>query len=230
VAVVEKPLFWIGSSKKDLLALPADVVRFFGHALDFAQHGDQHAAAKTLKGFGGGGVLKIVESNVGGTYRAVYTVKFEAAVFVLHCFQKKTKSGIATPKKDMDVIHARLKVPKPWRRKCEMENQMIDGIEVEAGSGNVFADLNLADSEKLKVKSGLVIEITRALRRLDLTQEEAGRRMGVPQPKVSAMLRGDFTNLSERKLMECLNRLGYDIEIKVKRAAEPVGHLTVEVA
>jgi predicted XRE-type DNA-binding protein len=111
-----------------------------------------------------------------------------------------------------------------------MKNRMIDGIEVEASSGNVFADLGLADADKLKIKSGLVIEITRALRRLDLTQEEAGRRMGVPQPKVSGMLRGDFANLSERKLMECLNRLGYDIEINVKRAAEPVGHLTLAVS
>jgi predicted XRE-type DNA-binding protein len=111
-----------------------------------------------------------------------------------------------------------------------MKNQIIDGVEVELGSGNVFADLGLPDSEKLKIKSGLVIEIVRALERLDLTQEEAGRRMGIPQPKVSGLLRGDFTNLSERKLMECLNRLGYDIEIKVKRAAAPVGHLTLAVA
>lgn len=103
----------------------------------------------------------------------------------------------------------------------------VEGIEVETGSGNVFADLGLPDAEKLKIKSGLVIEITRAVRRLGLTQEEAGRRMGITQPKVSALLRGDFTNLSERKLMECLNRLGYDIEIKVKPARKPVGHLTV---
>lgn len=110
-----------------------------------------------------------------------------------------------------------------------MTKRVIEGIEVETGSGNVFADLGLPDAEKLKIKSGLVIEITRALRKLGLTQEEAGRRMGVPQPKVSALLRGDFANLSERKLMECLNRLGYDIEIKVKPAAEPVGHLTIAI-
>lgn len=116
---IEKPLFWIGSSKKDLLALPTGVVRFFGHALDFAQKGDQHDAAKILKGFGGGGVLEIVESDVGGTYRAVYTVKFEAAVFVLHCFQKKSKSGVATPKKDMDVIHARLKVAEALAKELQ---------------------------------------------------------------------------------------------------------------
>jgi predicted XRE-type DNA-binding protein len=110
-----------------------------------------------------------------------------------------------------------------------MAKRIVEGIEVEMGSGNVFADLGLADAEKLKIKSGLVIEITRAVRKLGLTQEEAGRRMGIPQPKVSALLRGDFANLSERKLMDCLNRLGYDIEIKVKPAAEPVGHLTLAI-
>jgi predicted XRE-type DNA-binding protein len=91
-----------------------------------------------------------------------------------------------------------------------MTTRLIEGIEVETSSGNVFADLGLPEAEKLKIKSGLVIEITRAIRQLGLTQEQAGRRMGIPQPKVSALLRGHFANLSERKLMECLTRLGYD--------------------
>lgn len=108
--------------------------------------------------------------------------------------------------------------------------KIIDGIEIEIGSGNVFADLGLPDAEKLKIKSGLVIEITKAVRKLGLTQDEAARRMGITQPKVSGMLRGDFSNLSERKLMDCLNRLGYDIEIKVRPAAEPIGHLVLAVA
>ncbi|MHB1587834.1 MAG: helix-turn-helix domain-containing protein [Acidiferrobacteraceae bacterium] len=111
-----------------------------------------------------------------------------------------------------------------------MVKRTVDGIEVETGSGNVFADLGLPGAEKLKIKSGLVVEITRAVRRLGLTQEEAARRMGISQPKVSALLRGDFANLSERKLMECLNRLGYDIEIKVKPARRAVGHLTIAIA
>ena len=106
-----------------------------------------------------------------------------------------------------------------------MIKRMIDDIEVEMGSGNVFADLRLPDAEKLKIKSGLVIEITKAIRRLKLTQKAAAEKMGIPQPKVSAMLHGDFSNLSERKLMDCLNRLGYDIEIKLKPSIEPVGHL-----
>lgn len=106
----ERPLEWIGSSRKDLLKLPAQVRKLVGYALHFAQQGEQHHAAKVLKGFGGAGVLEVVENDVGGTYRAVYTVRFEEAVFILHCFQKKSKSGIATPKEDMDIIRARLKV------------------------------------------------------------------------------------------------------------------------
>ena len=110
MAVKEKPLEWIASSYKDLMALPPDVRRRFGFALSLAQIGDQDDATKVLEGFGGAGVLEVVEDDAGGTYRAVYTVKFAEAVFVLHCFQKKSKSGIATPKADMDIIRARLKV------------------------------------------------------------------------------------------------------------------------
>jgi len=109
-----KPLEWIGSSHKDLMALPADVRRLFGFALSLAQSGDKHDAAKVLKGFGGAGVLEVLEDDVGGTYRAVYTVKFAEAVFVLHCFQKKSKRGIATPKEDMDIIQARLKIAEAY--------------------------------------------------------------------------------------------------------------------
>jgi predicted XRE-type DNA-binding protein len=90
--------------------------------------------------------------------------------------------------------------------------------------------LDCPTPRKLKIKTGLVVEIRKAMRALGLTQQEAAKRMGIPQPKVSGMMRGDFTNLSERKLMDCLNRLGYDIEIKVRPAAEPVGHLTLAVA
>ena len=110
VPVKDKPIAWIGSSKKDLMALPLEVRKFFGHALDFAQRGDRHDAAKVLKGFGGAGVLELVEDDQDGTYRAVYTVKFAKAVFVLHCFSKKSKRGIETPKEDMNIIRARLKV------------------------------------------------------------------------------------------------------------------------
>jgi phage-related protein len=103
------------------MALPADVRRLFGYALSLAQAGDQHDAAKVLKGFGGAGVLEVLENDADGTYRAVYTVKFEEAVFVLHCFQKKSKRGIATPKVDMDIIRARLKVAEALAKELRNE-------------------------------------------------------------------------------------------------------------
>ena len=89
--------------------LPADVVAVFGYALYIAQAGTRHDNTKVLKGFGGASVLEVIESQAGNTFRAVYTVRFAAAVIVLHVFQKKSKSGIETPKPDIDLIEARLK-------------------------------------------------------------------------------------------------------------------------
>lgn len=111
-----------------------------------------------------------------------------------------------------------------------MKTRLIDGVEVHRGSGNVFADLGLPDAEKLKIKTGLVMEIRKAMGTLELTQQAAAKRMGITQPKVSDMMRGDFTNLSERKLMDCLTRLGYDIEIKVRPAKAEMGHLILAAA
>jgi len=111
-----------------------------------------------------------------------------------------------------------------------MKKRVVEGVEVKRSSGNVYADLGLPDADKLKIKTGLVIEIRKAMRNLGLTQQEAAKRMGITQPKVSDMMRGDFSNLSERKLMDCLTRLGYDIEISVRPAAAKVGHLMLATA
>lgn len=115
-----RPLHWIASSKKDFTAMPEEVQDEFGYALHVAQTGEKPDIAKPLKGFGGASVLELVEQHDGDAYRAVYTVKFEEAVYVLHCFQKKSKSGIATPKQEMDLIKARLKLAEEeherWKR------------------------------------------------------------------------------------------------------------------
>ena len=105
-----KKLFWIGSSKKDLKSMPGNVQQTVGYALHQAQIGKKYPCTKPLKGFGSAGVLEVVENSDSGTFRAVYTVKFSNAMYVLHCFQKKSTSGIATPKPDIDMIHERLKV------------------------------------------------------------------------------------------------------------------------
>ena len=104
-----KPLHWIGSSRDDLKAFPKEVRRDIGFALQAAQSGGKHPSAKPLRGFGGAGVLEVVEDYRGDTYRAVYTVQFAETVYVLHCFKKKSKRGIKTPKKELDLITARLK-------------------------------------------------------------------------------------------------------------------------
>jgi phage-related protein len=104
-----KPVEWIGSSRSDLRNFPPEVRRVMGQAIDDAQLGTEHPAAKALKGFGGRGVLEIVDDFDGDTYRAVYSVKFADAVYVLHAFQKKSKKGIATPRHEIDLIRARLK-------------------------------------------------------------------------------------------------------------------------
>ena len=104
-----KILRWVASSKKDLMAMPGDVRDAFGYALHLAQEGEKSTDAKPLKGFGGAGVLEVIENFQGDTYRAVYTVRFASAVYVLHCFQKKSTQGIATPKHDIDLIKYRLK-------------------------------------------------------------------------------------------------------------------------
>ncbi len=103
-----KPLRWVGRAKDDLLAFPDEVRKEFGYAFYVAQRGGRHPAAKPLKGFGGAGVMEIVEDHVGDTYRAVYTVRFAEAIYVLHAFQKKATRGIATPKREIDLIRMRL--------------------------------------------------------------------------------------------------------------------------
>lgn len=99
---------WVGSSRKDVKDFPRSIQRDIGVALYVAQIGDVHPDAKVLKGFGGASVLEIVSLDKSGTYRAVYTVRFDDAIYVLHAFQKKSKKGIETPKEEMDVVRRRL--------------------------------------------------------------------------------------------------------------------------
>jgi phage-related protein len=104
-----KPLKWMGSSKDDLKQFPDEVQKPIGHALHLAQINLKPPNAKPLRGFGGASTLEVVEDHDGSTYMAVYTVKFQDIVYVLHAFQKKSKTGIATPKHDIDLIKKRLK-------------------------------------------------------------------------------------------------------------------------
>lgn len=108
--VVTEPreLIWVGSSLEDLRGFPDEVKDVMGYALHLAQCGEKHLDAKPLRGFGGAGVLEVIERHVGDTFRAVYSVKLQTAVYVLHAFQKKSSKGIATPKRDIELVRRRL--------------------------------------------------------------------------------------------------------------------------
>ena len=103
-----KPIRWVGSSRDDLRACPEGVKDEVGFALWLAEQGKRHPSVKTMKGFGGASVQEIRADDPSGTYRAVYTVKFGGVIYVLHVFHKKSKSGIATPKAELDLIQRRL--------------------------------------------------------------------------------------------------------------------------
>jgi phage-related protein len=104
-----KPLIWVGTSLDDLRRFPAPVQDHMGYALYVAQGGGKHPDAKVLSGFGGAGVLEVIKDHRGDTFRAVYTLKYEGRVFVLHAFQKKSKSGRQTSRRDIELIHQRLR-------------------------------------------------------------------------------------------------------------------------
>ena len=107
----EQPLYWVASAKRDLMKFPDKVKNGIGTALSVAQFGGKHPAAKPWKGEGSG-VMEVVEQYDGNTYRAVYTVRFRHAVYVLHCFQKKSPKGVQTAKSDVELITQRLRVAK----------------------------------------------------------------------------------------------------------------------
>lgn len=115
---MNKPKFreleWIGTSRKDMEALPLPVRRAFGYALYAAQMGESPPDTKPLRGFGGAGVVEVLEDWRGNTYRAVYTVRFAGKVYVLHVFQKKSKRGIETPKQDLDLNKGTIKAGREF--------------------------------------------------------------------------------------------------------------------
>lgn len=114
-----KKIVWIGSSYEDLKEFPPPVRNAVGYALYFAQTGKKHPHTKVLSGMGNASVIEIRENDANGTYRLIYTVEIEEHVFVLHAFQKKSKSGIATPKQELDMIKNRLKEAKTLHKKLK---------------------------------------------------------------------------------------------------------------
>ena len=114
-----KPFIWVGSSRNDLREFPAPVQDHMGYALYVAQRGGKHRNTKTLSGFGGAGVLEVIRDLRGDTFRAVYTVRFAGAVYVLHAFQKKSTTGRQTPRRDIELIRQRLREAEQIAKEAE---------------------------------------------------------------------------------------------------------------
>jgi predicted XRE-type DNA-binding protein len=165
----------------------------------------------------GAGGLDVLDDHDGDTYRAVYTVRFQGAVYALHVFQKKSKKGTATPRHELDLIEARLKVAEADYEERRMKNPMSEKTPVHDSSGNVFADLGIDDADDYLAKSELAALILRIVQRRRLTQAAAGERLGVTQAKVSALLKGRLDGFSTERLFGFLTKLGCDIQITVSR-------------
>jgi predicted XRE-type DNA-binding protein len=225
-----KPLYWLGSARKDLQAMPETVQDTFGYALYLAQTGAKHHQVKPLKGFGSAAVLEVAESKENGTYRAVYTLKLRVET-------ARCRLRAALFPEEVDLRHLDTKArhgpdpraPQGSRSACERRNGMT---EIERGSGNVYADLDLPGDEEMLVKARLAAKIQEIIDARDWTQREAAQVLGMTQPKLSNLLRGQFRGISETKMLQCLARLGRDVRIVVgpDRHVEAPGHIEVVFA
>ena len=206
--------------------MPDDVQDTFGYALHQAQVGNKHEQTKPLKGFGSAGVLEVVEDSCGGTFRAVYTVKFGDAVYVLALFSEEIHAGHCNTKARHEL---NLGAIESSRGALQRRNKMI---EIEEGTGNVYADLGMADAEEMIVKAQLATKIGEIIKSRKWSQQQAGNVLSVPQSKLSKMLRGQFRGISEAKMLDCLTRLGRDVQIVVgpARRSASVGRVGVVFA
>lgn len=188
-----------------------------------------------MTGLGSAGVLEVAEDDRGNTYRAVYTVKFGEWVYVLPCFQKKSKSGIKTPKEDMDLdprqtqdCEAGLRGLAGQTRSTLMTRNTE--ITIEEGSTNVYADLGYADAAEMQRKSQLAALIARAIKARRLTQQDAAELLGIDQSKVSRITRGQFRGVSEPMLLELVTKLGHDVKIVVGPVRRRAGKIELQFA
>lgn len=218
-----KPIVWVGSSKKDLRRFPDPVQRAVGRELLRVQFGGSPQSARVLRGFGGAGVLEIVEDHDSDTFRAVYTVKLSGAVYVLHTFQKKSRKRSETPKHVIELIRRRLAEAERIHRSRSDDmpiKKTPDGIEYEESSGNVFADLGLPNPEELMAKALLSIAIERAIEQQGLTRASAAELIQCTEDELSRVIRGDLSDFLMDHLFRYLNALGMDVRIEVTPKAE----------
>jgi predicted XRE-type DNA-binding protein/phage-related protein len=229
-----KPVIWIASSRDDLRGFPEDVKDRVGHALWFAQTDRRHDSARLLKGFGDAGVLEVIESHEGNAYRAVYTIRYAGYVYVLHLLPEEVEAGPC----DADARDEPSRVPAHAReerlRGTERRNEEMTKSKkppITLGSGNVFADIAARDPEEMLVKAQLSGQIVDIIRSRGLTQTAAAKLLGVDQPKVSQLFRGDIRQYTIDRLVRFVTLLQHDVEIRVgAKRRRGKGRVIVEAA
>lgn len=208
-----KPAVFVGSSRKDLQGFPAAVRSEIGLALFEAQVGEHPHNAKPLKGFSG--VLEIRDNFDGDTYRAVYTIRLQGILYVLHAFQKKSSSDPAAAHRSYPAALARRRdYPQGNQGSPMMGAKKLPAHEV--GSGNIFADLALPNAGEHQLKAALVVQLKRLIAERGLTQVAAAKLVEMKQPDLSKLMRGQFRLASVEKLMRMLTAFDQDVEITIK--------------
>ena len=183
------------------------------------QSGKKHEQARPLHGFGSAGVLEMVEDWRGNAYRAVYTVRYAAAVFVFARVSEEGNERDCHAQTGHGIEQRAAEGRRAGRKGAmKMSKRKVKGVEVVMGTGNVYADLGYGNADEMVIKAQLVTKIAEIIKRKGLTQTKAAALLGMPQPKLSNLLRGQFRGFSERRLMDCLTRLGRDVQIVVKAA------------
>jgi phage-related protein/predicted XRE-type DNA-binding protein len=224
-----RPVIWVGSSRRDLRGFPREVRREIGQALYTAQQGETDPSAKPLRGFGGASVLEIVAAQVGSTWRAVYTVCYREAIYVLHAFQKKSKRASPPQRRTStsSVTAWLTRNASTEKGRTNVATRTRKPIRAEKSSGNVFADIGLPHPEQELLKAELTLRIYHLIKSRGLKQAEAGKILGIKQPHVSALMRNRAGSFSVERLMDFLTALGQNVHITVKPARKKHGKVSL---
>jgi predicted XRE-type DNA-binding protein len=221
-----KPVRWVGSSKRDLKAFPRPVQREVGQALYAAQCGEEYPSVKALRGFGGRTVLEIIAPYERDTFRAT---RCASATLFTCCTPFRRNRSRVSPRLRRKSNSSNNGSPRQngtiERGTTEMKKNNI--IRVKEGSGNVFADLGFPNPERERLKARLTLQIYRLIKDLGLTQAKAGAILGIRQPHVSGLMRGQSGNFSVERLMDFLTALGQDVEITVRPASKEHGGVSL---
>jgi len=221
------------------------VKKSIGNALYQAQKGFKALTAKPLHGFGGAGVLEVVEDYQTDSYRAVYTLKFADSGLRATCVPEEIKEGTSYTKAGyrphqektqgcrgtLQIVQQEDMTMRPRAKATKTKKRRARREKIEIGSGNVFADLGFEDSEQLLLKAELATRIAQLLEKRGWTQTQTAERTGLDQPKVSRLLRGQLSGFSADRLFAILNRLGHSVEVRIspKERAPEKSHTRVMI-